>query len=108
MVPLCHPLPVDAASLSFAYPDDRTVIIVAAVRATGQPTAAPARPGHRQRWLAGGLAGGAVIAASLVLTVQRDREILVPNAEAKFQLGDAVLVICRAELRKKIIKLVVG
>jgi hypothetical protein len=50
-------------------PDTLVADTLAAVRAAGEPKAAPVRPSHRQRWLAGGLASGAVIAASLVLTI---------------------------------------
>ena len=44
----------------------------------------------------------------LVLTLQRERETLVPQAETVFQLEDIILVICRDDQRKKIIRLVVG
>ncbi|NKB49999.1 MAG: hypothetical protein GKS02_11645 [Alphaproteobacteria bacterium] len=48
-------------------PDALVADTLAAVRAAGQPVAARARPSQRQRWLAGGLASGAVIAASVIL-----------------------------------------
>jgi len=49
------------------------------------------------------LPGGA-----LVLTLQRGREVLVPHANTEFQLGDTVLVICRDEHRKELVRLIVG
>ena len=47
-------------------------------------------------------------AASLVLTLQRDRQIIIPDADTEFLFGDIVLVICQNELKKKIGKLIVG
>jgi cyclic pyranopterin phosphate synthase len=35
LIPLCHPLPLDAVSVSFSYPDDQTL----AIEATAQVTA---------------------------------------------------------------------
>src|SRR5687768_3925277 len=32
LIPLCHPLPLDAVSLGFSFPDERTVAIEATVR----------------------------------------------------------------------------
>ncbi len=45
---------------------------------------------------------------TLILTLQRDREIIVPHAKTVFQLDDIVLVICLQEQRKKVIRLIVG
>jgi trk system potassium uptake protein TrkA len=45
---------------------------------------------------------------SSVLTLQRGREVTVPHADTEFQLGDTILVICRSEQRKKVIRLIVG
>jgi trk system potassium uptake protein TrkA len=45
---------------------------------------------------------------SSVLTLQRGREVTVPHADMEFQLGDTILVICRSEQRKKVIRLIVG
>jgi len=36
LIPLCHPLPVDAVTIDFSYPDDRTVLIAAEVRVTAK------------------------------------------------------------------------
>jgi cyclic pyranopterin monophosphate synthase len=36
LIPLCHPLPLDAVSLDFDFPDDRTIAIEAAVRVTAR------------------------------------------------------------------------
>lgn len=36
LIPLCHPLPLDAVTVSFAFPDDRTVAIEAEVRLTAK------------------------------------------------------------------------
>jgi cyclic pyranopterin phosphate synthase len=36
LIPLCHPLPLDAVSLTFGFADERTVTIVAEVRATAR------------------------------------------------------------------------
>ena len=36
IIPLCHPLPLDAVSLSFSFPDDQTVEIEAEVRVTAR------------------------------------------------------------------------
>ena len=36
LIPLCHPLPLDAVSLSFQFPDDTTVAIDANVRVTAR------------------------------------------------------------------------
>ena len=49
------------------------------------------------------LPGGA-----LVLTLQRGREVMVPHANTEFQFGDTVLVICRSEKRKKVVRYVIG
>ena len=32
LIPLCHPLPLDAVSVEFSFPDDRSVAVVAEVR----------------------------------------------------------------------------
>jgi len=45
---------------------------------------------------------------TLVLTLQRGLDVIVPNADTEFQLDDTVLVICRSKQRKKIIRLIVG
>jgi hypothetical protein len=74
-------------------PDALVAETLAAVRAAGKPEATPARPGHRQRWLARGLAGGAVIAASLALTLNlidpalRDSELVAAKATARDEVG---------------------
>ena len=36
LIPLCHPLPLDAVSIRFAFPDERTVTIEAEVRVTAK------------------------------------------------------------------------
>jgi cyclic pyranopterin phosphate synthase len=36
LIPLCHPLPLDAVAISFAFPDERTVAIEATVRVTAK------------------------------------------------------------------------
>ena len=36
LIPLCHPLPMDAVTVSFDFPDDRTIAIVAEARATAR------------------------------------------------------------------------
>lgn len=36
LIPLCHPLPLDAVSISFSFPDDQTVAIAAEVRVTAK------------------------------------------------------------------------
>jgi len=36
LIPLCHPLPLDAVSIDFSFPDDRTVEIMAEVRVTAR------------------------------------------------------------------------
>jgi cyclic pyranopterin phosphate synthase len=36
LIPLCHPLGLDAVGISFAFPDDRTVAISAEVRVTAK------------------------------------------------------------------------
>lgn len=36
LIPLCHPLPLDSVKLSFDFPDDATVAIVAEVRVTAR------------------------------------------------------------------------
>ena len=36
LVPLCHPLPLDAVTVSFSFPDDETLAIEAEVRATAR------------------------------------------------------------------------
>ena len=46
--------------------------------------------------------------SSLVLTVQRDHEVMVPQAETVFQLDDIVLIICLKQQHKKISKLISG
>ena len=45
---------------------------------------------------------------ALVLTLQRGREVMVPHADTEFQLDDTILVICRTQKRKQLIRLVVG
>ena len=49
------------------------------------------------------LPGGA-----LVLTLQRSGVVTVPNADTEFRLGDTVLVICRTEQRRQIIRYIAG
>jgi cyclic pyranopterin phosphate synthase len=36
LIPLCHPLPVDAASVDFSFPDDASIRILATVQCTGK------------------------------------------------------------------------
>jgi cyclic pyranopterin phosphate synthase len=36
LIPLCHPLPLDAISITFSYPDESTVAIEASVRVTAR------------------------------------------------------------------------
>src|SRR5437588_10587842 len=36
LIPLCHPLPLDAVSIDFSFPDDRTVLIGSEVRVTAK------------------------------------------------------------------------
>jgi cyclic pyranopterin phosphate synthase len=36
LIPLCHPLPLDAVAIAFAFPDERTVRIEAEVRVTAK------------------------------------------------------------------------
>ena len=36
LIPLCHPLPLDAVTIEFSFPDDRTVAIEAEVRVTAK------------------------------------------------------------------------
>jgi cyclic pyranopterin monophosphate synthase len=36
LIPLCHPLPLDAVELAFSFPDESTVGITAVVRATAR------------------------------------------------------------------------
>lgn len=36
LIPLCHPLPLDAVSIQFSFPDDCTVAIEAEARVTGK------------------------------------------------------------------------
>jgi len=36
LIPLCHPLPVEAADVSFSFPDDHSVAIDAKVRVTAK------------------------------------------------------------------------
>src|SRR6187401_204655 len=36
LIPLCHPLGLDAVSIDFSFPDDRTVLIEAEVRVTAK------------------------------------------------------------------------
>src|SRR5438874_2163137 len=36
LIPLCHPLPLDAVSIGFSFPDDHTVAIEADVRVTAK------------------------------------------------------------------------
>jgi cyclic pyranopterin monophosphate synthase len=36
LIPLCHPLPLDAVTIDFAFPDDSTVVIEAEVRVTAK------------------------------------------------------------------------
>jgi cyclic pyranopterin phosphate synthase len=36
LIPLCHPLPLDAVSINFSFPNDRTVAIEAEVRVTAK------------------------------------------------------------------------
>jgi cyclic pyranopterin monophosphate synthase len=36
LIPLCHPLPLDAVSVDFTFPDDRSVAVSAEVRVTAR------------------------------------------------------------------------
>ena len=45
---------------------------------------------------------------TLVLTLQRGHEVMVPRGDTEFQPGDTVLVICRSEHRKKVVRIIVG
>ena len=36
LIPLCHPLPIDAVSIDFSFPDERTVLIGSEVRVTAK------------------------------------------------------------------------
>jgi cyclic pyranopterin phosphate synthase len=36
LIPLCHPLPIESVSVTFAFPDDGTVVIEATVRVTAK------------------------------------------------------------------------
>jgi len=45
---------------------------------------------------------------TLVLTLQRGRDVILPRADTLFQHGDTVLVICRSELHKKVVRIIVG
>jgi cyclic pyranopterin phosphate synthase len=36
LVPLCHPLAIDSVAVSFAFPDDHTVVVQAEARATAR------------------------------------------------------------------------
>lgn len=36
LIPLCHPLPLDAVSIAFSFPDDASVAIAAEVRVTAR------------------------------------------------------------------------
>jgi len=36
LIPLCHPLPLDAVTVSFSFPNDRTVAIESVVRVTAK------------------------------------------------------------------------
>ena len=45
---------------------------------------------------------------TLVLTLQREHNVMVPQADTVFQLDDTVLVICQKQQHKKIAKLIVG
>ena len=36
LIPLCHPLPLDAVTIGFSFPDDQTVAIEAEVRVTAK------------------------------------------------------------------------
>src|SRR5213592_2572011 len=36
LIPLCHPLPLDAVTISFQFPDDRTVAVESEVRVTAR------------------------------------------------------------------------
>jgi len=36
LIPLCHPLPLDAVTIGFSFPDDRTIAIEAEVRVTAK------------------------------------------------------------------------
>jgi trk system potassium uptake protein TrkA len=45
---------------------------------------------------------------SLVLTLLRDNDLVVPTADTIFQLNDVVLIICKHTIHKRITKLVTG
>lgn len=45
---------------------------------------------------------------SLVLTLQRGSDVMVPHADTVFQLDDIILVICQKQQHKKVAKLIVG
>ena len=45
---------------------------------------------------------------TLVLSLQHGREFLVPQADTRFQLDDNILVICRQEQRRELVKLITG
>ena len=36
LIPLCHPLPLDAITIGFSFPDDKTVAIESEVKVTGK------------------------------------------------------------------------
>jgi cyclic pyranopterin monophosphate synthase len=36
LIPLCHPLPLDAVTISFSFPDDRTIAIQSEVKVTAK------------------------------------------------------------------------
>jgi len=46
--------------------------------------------------------------ACLVVALQRNQDISVPHADTVFQLEDIVLVICKQESRKDVIRLITG
>lgn len=45
---------------------------------------------------------------TLILTLQRGYDVMVPQANTVFQLDDTVLVICQKPQHKKVVKLIVG
>jgi trk system potassium uptake protein TrkA len=45
---------------------------------------------------------------TLILTLQREHNVMVPQADTVFQLDDTVLVICQKQQHKKVVKLIVG
>ncbi len=51
LIPLCHPVPLDAVMVDFAFPDDATLMVTASVQAT-------ARTGVEMEALSGGQCGG--------------------------------------------------